>query len=143
MTPEQIALVQGSYRALAELDQADALAEAFYQRLFAIDPAVEPLFSTDPAVQRAKFVEELGAIVWAISNLDRLLERTHDLGARHVGYGVVSSQYRTVGEALLWALAEAGGDSFTPELAEAWTMAYNLVAETMMHGADEAATRTP
>ncbi len=139
MTPEQIALVQRSYRELIDHGQTDALAVRFYERLFAGDPAVEALFSTDPVVQRAKFVDELGAIVWAISNLTTLLERTHELGARHVDYGVVSSQYRGVGDALLGALADVEGDGFGPELLEAWTMAYNLVAETMMHGADEAA----
>jgi hemoglobin-like flavoprotein len=137
MTPEQVALVQRSFTDLVERQQSDAMATRFYERLFFLDPDIESLFSTDPAIQRAKFVDELEAIVWAISNLGTLLERTHQLGANHVAYGVATRHYRTVGEALLTALADTLGDAFTPELADAWRVAYNLVAETMMQGADQ------
>jgi nitric oxide dioxygenase len=138
VTPEQVTLVQRSFADLADHQAADAMAARFYERLFSLDPDVRRLFSTDPAVQRAKFVDELAAIVAAISNLDRLLDLTHDLGARHVGYGVSARHYRVVGEALLGALGDELGDGFDDDVATAWARAYSLVAETMLHGADQA-----
>ena len=57
------------------------------------------------------------------------------LGARHRAYGVRAAHYRLMGGALLAALADRSGDGWTPELAEAWSLAYNLIAETMMAGA--------
>jgi len=67
--------------------------------------------------------------------LAELLTHTRALGARHVGYGVRVADYRTVGDALLAALAAVLGDSFDTPTREAWILAYNLVAETMLEGA--------
>jgi len=67
--------------------------------------------------------------------LNELLIHTRALGARHVAYGVRAADYQTLGTALLAALAAILGDSFDPPTREAWTLAYNLVAETMLEGA--------
>jgi hemoglobin-like flavoprotein len=133
MTPEQIAAVQRSFSDLGT--RTDELARQFYARLFALDPSVEDLFSTDPAVQRAKFVDELTEIVRSISALDRFVPRALDLGARHVAYRVKPDHYRLVGQALIGALGAVLGDAFDAELEAAWKQAYDLVAETMMEGA--------
>ena len=42
-----------------------------------------------------------------------------------------------MGGALLGALAAEMGDRWTTEAEEAWTLAYNLIAEMMMTGALE------
>jgi hemoglobin-like flavoprotein len=132
MTPEQIAAVERTY---AEVAGRGALSERFYAHLFELDPSVRPLFTTDPAVQRAKFEDELGEIVRSITNLDDFVARVVDLGRRHVAYGVRTSHYGTVGTALLDALADTLGNDFTLEVRLAWAQAYDLVAETMMRGA--------
>jgi hemoglobin-like flavoprotein len=67
--------------------------------------------------------------------LDELLTHTRALGARHAGYGVRAAHYQTLGDALLAALAAALGDDFDAPTREAWALAYNLVAETMLEGA--------
>jgi nitric oxide dioxygenase len=136
MTPEQIALVQSSFERLGS--GLPAMATRFYQELFGRDPALRPLFTTDLGHQEAKFAEKLTEIVRAIPRLDELLNHTRALGARHVGYGVRVADYRTVGDALLAALAAILGDSFDAATREAWTLAYNLVAETMLEGAASA-----
>jgi hemoglobin-like flavoprotein len=45
-----------------------------------------------------------------------------------------------MGDALLGALGAALGDEWTPDVEEAWQMAYNLTAETMMEAWDDGAT---
>ena len=74
-------------------------------------------------------------IVRAMPRLGELLGHTRALGVRHAGYGVRAADYRTVGDALLAALAVVLGDSFDAPTREAWDIAYNLVAETMLEGA--------
>jgi hemoglobin-like flavoprotein len=133
MTPEQITLVQSSFERLGL--QVPAMATRFYQELFGRDPALRALFTIDLAEQEAKFADKLTEIVGAIPRLDELLAHTRALGARHLGYGVRTSDYQTVGAALLAALAAILGDSFDPPTRLAWTLAYNLVAETMLEGA--------
>ena len=136
MTPEQITLVQSSFeRAGPDLS---ALATRFYQELFARDPALRALFTTDMALQKVRFADKLTEIVRAIPRLDELLAHTRALGARHVGYGVRVADYQAVGEALVAALAAVLGDGFDAQTREAWQIAYNLMAETMLEGAASA-----
>jgi hemoglobin-like flavoprotein len=133
MTPEQISLVQASFERLGP--QLPAMAARFYQELFQKDPALRSLFATDLTEQRARFARKLTEIVAAIPRLDDLLAHTRTLGARHAGYGVRTADYQTVGAALLAALAAVLGDSFDAQTRQAWALAYNLVAETMLEGA--------
>jgi hemoglobin-like flavoprotein len=136
MTPEQITLVQSSFERVGP--DLPELATRFYQELFARDPALRPLFTTDLALQKVRFADKLAEIVHAIPRLEELLAHTRALGARHVDYGVRVADYRTVGEALLAALAGTLGDSFDPATQDAWITAYSLVAETMLQGAASA-----
>ena len=93
------------------------------------------MFTSDPAVQRARFAAELEAVVGSIQELDTFCTSAHAFGARHRDYGVRAAHYRLMGEALLATLAAALGPRWTTEVEEAWTLAYNLTAETMMTGA--------
>ena len=136
MTPEQITLVQSSFASLGP--RLPELAAQFYREMFRRDPALRELFTTDMAEQRVRFAEKLTEIVHAIPRLDELLGHTRELGARHVGYGVRVADYGTVEQALLDALAVVLGDQFDSATRQAWTMAYNLVAETMLEGAASA-----
>ena len=131
MTPEQIALVEGT---VATVDLRVVAAD-FYRRLFAADPAVAALFTTDPVVQAEVFGTELAEIVTSIRSLDAFDARVRALGARHREYGVRAGHYGLMGEALLAALDAALGPAWTDELAEAWALAFGLVAETMLQGA--------
>ena len=133
MTPEQITLVQSSFQRLGP--QLPAMATRFYQELFARDPALRPLFTTPLAEQEVKFAQKLTEIVHAMPRLNELLAHTRALGARHAGYGVRAADYQTLGHALLAALAAVLGDGFDASTREAWALAYNLVAETMLEGA--------
>ena len=53
-------------------------------------------------------------------------------------YGVRAADYQTVSAALFDALAAVLGDDFDPETRQAWAVAYNLMAETMLDGAASA-----
>jgi len=134
MIPEHRQLVQDSWT-LATPD-ADALARHFYARLFEIDPGAARLFAaTDMAAQRAKFIDMLAAVVQAIDEPDDLVPSAAALGRRHVGYGVEDRHYDSVGEALLWALAETLGAALSEEARAAWVEAYALLASVMRRAA--------
>jgi hemoglobin-like flavoprotein len=136
MTPEQITLVQSSFRRLGP--DLQALTVRFYQELFERNPALRPLFTTDMGEQQVKFAQKLTEIVWSMPRLSELLIHTRALGARHVGYGVRATDYQTVGDSLIAALAAVLGDEFDAQTREAWALAYNIVAETMLEGAASA-----
>lgn len=138
MTPEQIALVQASYVQLGPRKRK--LAERFYERLFELEPSVRALFSQDPDLQEAVFASELATIVHSIPRFETFVVRVRDLGARHAAYGITYAHYEIAAGALLQALDDTLGTEFTDEMRDAWRLAFDLVAETMMQGAAEAVT---
>jgi hemoglobin-like flavoprotein len=133
MTPVQITLVE---QTLASID-VDELAADFYRRAFASDPTLTSMFTSDPDVQRARFGAELAEIIRSIRSLDRFANEVRALGVTHRGYGVRPTHYRLMGDALLASLQAALGEKWTVDVEEAWKLAYNLTAETMMLGALE------
>jgi hemoglobin-like flavoprotein len=134
-TMKQIELVQRTFAVVAPL--ADDVAALFYRRLFEIDPSLQEMFSGDMAAQRRKLMVMLTAAVKGLPRLDRLVPVLLDLGRRHADYGVIESQYETVGKALLWTLEKGLGPDFTAEVREAWTTVYGVLADTMKAGAEE------
>lgn len=133
MTPEQISLVQSSFGRLGP--RLPDLTTWFYEELFGRDPGLRRLFPADMAKQKILFGQKLTEIVRAMPRLGDLVGYTHVLGARHAGYGARAADYQAVGSALLAALATTLGDEWDAATGQAWELAYNLVAETMLEGA--------
>ena len=129
MTPHQIELVQTSYTAVEGL--GDAAGKLFYDNLFALDPALRPLFKGDMDAQARKLLQMITVAVRGLRDVTKLKPALTALGARHAGYGVQPAHYDTVGFALLDTLAAGLGDRFTPEVKQAWTECYALLATTM------------
>ncbi len=114
---------------------AEAAAELFYNKLFELDPALKPLFKGDIKEQGKKLMGTLKVVVAALDNPPKLVPAVKILGQRHKGYGVAPAHYDTVGEALLWTLEQGLEEAFTPEVKQAWTKVYTLLAETMIAAA--------
>ena len=133
MTPHEIELVQSSFAKVVPI--ADTAAQLFYARLFEIAPSVKPLFHGDMAEQRRKLMAALGVVVKGLTNLQAVVPVAQALAVRHVGYGVKAADYAPVGEALLWTLQEGLGEAYTPEVATAWTTAYQTLSGVMIAAA--------
>lgn len=136
MTPEQVALVQGSFAKVAPI--APKAAEIFYARLFEIAPEVKPMFKGDMVAQGAKLMKMIGTAVSGLNDLAAIVPAVQALGRGHVAYGVKDEHYDVVGAALLWTLEQGLGDDFTPETKEAWTTVYGILADTMKAAAADA-----
>ena len=132
MTPEQIALVQSSFKSVAPI--ASKAADLFYDRLFEIAPDVRSLFPADLSGQKVKLISMLATAVNNLHQLDGILPSVRDLGSRHRGYGVTAEHYTPVGAALLWTLEQGLGHAFTSDVKLAWAEAYSTLASAM-HGA--------
>lgn len=112
------------------------LMDVFYSRLFALAPEVRPLFAgADMAAQKQKLLRTLVLLVDSLRNLDAIVPALHDLGAKHVAYGVEPHHYALVGQALLGALEEVSGEGWKPGYGAAWADAYAVVERTMRAGA--------
>lgn len=133
MTPRQIELVQTSWEKCVPI--ADQAAALFYGKLFELDPALKPLFTSDIKEQGKKLMTMITVAVRGLNDLRKLVPAVEDLGRRHVGYGVKDEHYATVGVALLWTLQQGLGDAFTFEVKEAWATTYGVLSSTMQKAA--------
>jgi hemoglobin-like flavoprotein len=129
MTPQQIELVKSSWTQVVPIQETAA--GLFYGKLFELDPALKPLFKGDIKVQGHKLMTMLNTAVRGLDHLDALVPAVKDLGRRHLHYGVKAEHYGTVAVALLWTLEQGLGEGFTPEVREAWTEVYTVLATTM------------
>jgi nitric oxide dioxygenase len=138
ITPAHIALVKDTWAKVVPI--ADTAASLFYTRLFETSPQLAPMFAgVDFPQQRKKLVKAINMVVISLDRIDSLVPMIRDMGLRHAGYGVSDEHYGQVGAALLWTLETGLGDGWSDEAATAWTLAYQLLADTMIAGAHEGA----
>jgi nitric oxide dioxygenase len=119
--------------------QGDELMDVFYSRLFAAAPAVVPLFAgTDLKRQKAMLLGTLVLLRKSLRDLDSIVPKLRELGARHVGYGAQPEHYPVVGQVLIASMAEVAGDAWCDEYEDAWVEAFAVVAGAMIDGANAA-----
>lgn len=133
MTPEQVAMVQDSFKKVVPI--AGTAADLFYDRLFEIAPDVRQLFPDDLKEQKKKLIAMLATAVTNLHQAEKIIPAVQELGKRHAGYGVTAKHYEPVGAALLWTLEQGLGADFTPPLKEAWTETYVTLAGVMQNAA--------
>jgi len=119
--------------------KGDELMEIFYTRLFAVAPAVQPLFAgSDMKRQQAMLLSALVLLRKSLRDLERVVPTLRNLGARHVAYGAQPEHYPVVGEVLIGAMATVAGEAWEPRFEAAWAEAFGVVAGAMLEGAAEA-----
>jgi hemoglobin-like flavoprotein len=132
-----MALVQGSWKDV--LAVSETTAQLFYLRLFALDPSLQPMFKGEMREQGRKLIAMMSVAVNGLARIETLVPVIEALGRRHAGYGVKDEHYATVAAALLWALEQGLGARFTPDVRDAWSAAYGLLASTMQAAARQEA----
>ena len=122
---------------------ADTAADLFYGRLFEIAPQYKPYFKSDMKSQKKKLLMMLSFVVrsldWAEAQWRDDVAVDEDLflviaalGKRHTSlYKIPNESYDSVGQALIWTLAQGLGDAFTDDVKEAWVKVYTLLARSM------------
>jgi hemoglobin-like flavoprotein len=119
--------------------QGEELVRRFYERLFEVAPAVQPLFAdVDMDRQRQALLNMLLVLRESLHDLDDVVPDLQELGARHVDYGAQEAHYPVVGEVLVGVMAEMAGDAWKPEYTATWQEAYAVVQDVMLAGAAQA-----
>jgi methyl-accepting chemotaxis protein len=119
--------------------QGDALMDRFYARLFDTAPSVKPLFAgTDLRRQKGMLLGALVLLRKSLRDLEAIVPKLRELGARHVGYGAQPAHYPIVGEVLIASMADVAGPAWRPRYERAWSAAFDVVAGAMLDGAASA-----
>ena len=123
--------------------RGDELMDEFYRGLFEAAPAVMPLFAdTDLQRQKTMLLGTLVLLRKSLSDLNAIVPKLRELGARHVAYGAQPEHYPVVGEVLIAAMATVAGAAWRYEHERAWREAFGIVAGAMLDGANTAALET-
>jgi hemoglobin-like flavoprotein len=129
-----VALLRSSFDLV--VSRQPQITPRFYEILFSRYPQVRPLFGRNSeAAQQQMLQEALIAVMEHLEDASWLSSTLGAMGAKHVDYGVTNEMYDWVGDSLLRTLAEVAGDDWTPELATAWSDAYQAIASLMQEGA--------
>jgi hemoglobin-like flavoprotein len=118
--------------------RGDELMDEFYSRLFAAAPSVRPLFPEDMTRQKVILLGALGLLRKSLRNVDPIVPKLRELGARHVAYGAKAEHYPAVGATLISSMAAVAGERWEPEYERAWAAAFDVVAGVMLEGAEQA-----
>jgi hemoglobin-like flavoprotein len=139
ITPAQVELVQSSFQHVLPI--ADVAGLLFYERIFTMAPEARALFGDDIALQASRTMAAVKTAVDGLDDVDQIAPFLVRLGARHVRYGVQPEHFDLVGGALLWTLEQGLGDAFTPEVRDAWSAAFGLIARAMLTGMEQAGAK--
>ncbi|MBM7438730.1 globin domain-containing protein [Streptomyces sp. HB132] len=133
LTYREISLVRTSLSVVAP--QATEMTVYFYAILFARHPEVRALFPENMDVQRDRLLRGLLRIIDLVDDVDNLVRFCSRLGRDHRKFGALDAHYPAVGQCLVSSLERYAGTAWNPEVAAAWTHAYNLAAEVMIAAA--------
>ncbi|WP_433253048.1 globin domain-containing protein [Streptosporangium sp. CA-135522] len=122
---------------------ADKVAMHFYGRLFANHPHIREMFPPAMDIQRDRLLHALTQVVLNLEDGEGLGDYLGQLARDHRKYGVRPEHYPAVGSCLVAAMRANAGGAWRPAYDEAWTTAYNYIAEVMIQAAEEDAAHTP
>ena len=94
-------------------------------------PEVRDLFQQDMQAQRHMFASILVVIVKLLNQPEAMRGVAKRLAQAHARFEVTRAQFDCAGEAMIKALKEVGGDQFTPDTAEAWRQAMQMLLDCM------------
>lgn len=115
--------------------RSDEVAQFFYGMLFTLNPASRELFPVNMEVVRSRLLRALVHLVQMIDRPDELMPFLRQLGRDHRKFGVVATQYESVGTALLASIKRHSGSAWTPSVERAWAEAYTIMARAMLDAA--------
>ena len=108
----------------------------FYGLLFERYPETKPLFGRNSQDEQAKMLTEaVGMLVANVDDPEFVRTTMLSVGRKHVDYGVEDRMYGWVGECLVATLEQVSGESWTPELGDAWTKTLTAISGIAIEGA--------
>lgn len=127
--PLDVVRLRGNFAHVAM--HGDEVPLFFYSDLFIKHPEVRDLFPVSMAAQRGHLVDALVKIVSQVDSVNDLTAFLEGLGRDHRKFGAAAEHYDAVGASLLATLEHFSGPAWTPDLADDWKAAYELIGSVM------------
>merc|ERR1712203_1045550 len=85
-----------------------------------------------------KVLNAVGCVVAGLQDSRKLVPLLTSLGMRHISYNTNEAFWPILGKAVNLTLADLLGDSFTPEVENAWNVVYGFTSSIMIAGLRQA-----
>ena len=111
-----------------------ALTGHFYQRLFSHNPELQDIFNManqHSGRQQVALFEAIAAYAKNIENLAVLTTAVERIAQKHTSFNIKAPHYAIVGHHLIETLRELASEAFTADVEEAWTKAYQFLAQIL------------
>jgi nitric oxide dioxygenase len=133
MTQDQKDLVKGTVPVLKE--HGVALTTYFYNRMLTHNPELKNVFNSAnqrTGAQPTALAMSVMAYAEHLANPEVLAHAVSKIANKHVSLDIRPEQYAIVGKHLLASISEVLGAAASPELIDAWAVAYTELAEIMI-----------
>ncbi len=132
MTKEQKQWISATVPVLKE--NGVLLTKHFYQRMFQHNPELKNMFNMgnqESGKQQTALAMAVLAYAENIANPGVLMPVVDRIGHKHVSLDIRPEHYQIVGRHLIASIQEVLGDAATVEIVDAWTVAYQQLANLM------------
>ncbi|KAI0397193.1 globin-like protein [Xylariaceae sp. FL0594] len=133
LTPSQIAIVKATAPVLKE--HGVTITTLFYKNMLEANPELRNVFNQANQVGGAQPRALAGAVLayaTYVDDLGKLSAAVERIAHKHASLNIQAEQYPIVGKFLLAAVAEVLGDACTPDIVDAWTAAYEVLAQVFI-----------
>jgi len=113
-------------------EKRDEVTETMYKILFEKYPQTKVLFKDATDDQPKKLANAIYAYAANIDNLENLTKGIETMVNAHVKTNIMPEHYPMVKDALLNSFSEVLGDACTTEVQNAWSEAYDFLAEVLI-----------
>jgi nitric oxide dioxygenase len=134
LTNDQIAIVKATAPVLKE--HGVAITTIFYKNMITEVPELHNIFSTTSQATGRQPRALAGAVLGYATYIDDLPKLAHAverIAHKHVSLQVTPEQYNIVGKYLIQAIGQVLGDAATPDIVDAWTAAYGVLANVFIN----------
>lgn len=133
VSPKTLAIVKSTVPVLEE--HGNAITRVFYQNMFAQHPELLDIFNeTNQKLgrQQTALATTVLAAAKHLEHLEALLPQVTEISHKHRALQILPEHYPIVGTHLLGAIKEVLGDAANDDIIEAWTEAYDEIANVFI-----------
>ena len=133
LSQETIDIVKSTVPVLEE--HGKTITTVFYKNLFEAHPELLNVFNhanQSKGRQQTALANTVYAAAANIDNLEAIVPAVVQIAHKHKSLGITPEQYPVVGYHLLGAIKEVLGDAATPEIINAWSEAYGVIADAFI-----------
>lgn len=133
LTPSQMAIIKATVPVLQA--HGETITRVMYRNMIEAHPELHNVFSTTSQAtgrQPRALARAVLAYAMYIDDLPKLEHAVERIAQKHASLFIQPEQYDIVATYLLGAISQVLGDAATPEIVDAWSAAYSILAKVFI-----------